>query len=137
MTTELQMLVLASMLTVLMSFPGVGALIVSNGMRYGFGNRDESPALPAWAGRANRAYRNMLDNLLPFAALVLAAQVAGVSNETTVWGATVFFWARVAYAGIYIAGIPYLRTLAFVVALGGMFDIARALWGSWSALPPV
>ena len=136
MTTELQMLVQASLLTVVMSFPSVGALIVSNGIRYGMGNRDEPASLPPWAGRANRAYRNMLDNLLPFAALVLAAHVAGVSNEATVWGATLFFWARVAYAGIYIAGIPYLRTLAFVVALGGMFDIARELWGSWSALPP-
>ena len=71
------------------------------------------------------------------AALVLAAHVAGVSNEATVWGATVFFWARVAYAGIYIVGIPYLRTVAFIVAFGGMIDIARALWENWSVIPPV
>ena len=69
----------------------------------------------------------MLENLVPFAALVLAAHLAGVSGDETAQGATVFFWGRLAHAVIYIAGVPYLRTAAFVVAIGGMLDIARAL----------
>ena len=69
----------------------------------------------------------MIENLIPFSALVLAAQVAGLSNEETARGASMFFWGRLAYAPIYIAGIPYLRTVAFVVAIGGMLSIARVV----------
>lgn len=77
----------------------------------------------------------MLDTQLK--TLVITAQLAGVSNETTAFGATLFVWARMAYAGIYIAGIPYLRTVAFVVSLRGMFSIARELFAVWSVAPPV
>ncbi len=60
-------------------------------------------------------------------ALVLVAAVAGVSTEETAFGAQLFFWARVAHAGIYIAGIPWVRALAFIAGLSGMFDIAAAV----------
>ena len=60
--------------------------------------------------RAGRAHRNMLENMVPFAALILVAQATGVSNEMTVLGAQIFFWARLAYLVIYIAGIPWVRT---------------------------
>ena len=56
-----------------------------------------------------------------------AAAAAGISSEATAWGAQLFFWARVAHAAIYIAGIPYVRALAFVASLSGMFDIAAEL----------
>ena len=49
---------------------------------------------------------------------------AGASNENTQLGMALFFWGRVAHAITYIAGIPYVRTLAFVVSLNGMMLIA-------------
>ena len=67
----------------------------------------------------------MVDTLVPFLAIVLAVQMAGASNENTQLGAALFFWGRVAHAGVYIAGIPYVRTLAFLVSLNGLFRIAR------------
>ncbi len=67
-----------------------------------------------------RAHRNMLENLVLFAALVLAAQAAGLANETTALGALLFFWGRVAYAVIYLAGIPWLRTGAWAVSMVGL-----------------
>ena len=39
-------------------------------------------------------------------------------------GAMIFFWARVAYAVIYIAGIAWLRTLVWFVSVIGMAMIA-------------
>ena len=32
---------------------------------------------------------------------------------------------------IYVAGIPYLRTVAFVVSLSGLFDVAAVLLRAW------
>ena len=136
MTIDLQMLVLASLLSIVLAVPPLIALIYQRGLLYALGNRAESPLPPAWGDRARRAQTNLLANLPAFAALVLVATVAGVTNEATAWGAEQFFWARVAHAVVYIAGVPYIRTVAFVVSLGGMFNIAGELFGAWSIDPP-
>jgi uncharacterized MAPEG superfamily protein len=47
-------------------------------------------------GRAARAHRNMLENLVWFASLVLIAVVTNKTNDMTLLGAQIFFWARVA-----------------------------------------
>lgn len=87
------------------------------------GNRENLPELTGWVGRAKRAHLNMLENLVLFAALVLVAHVAGKSNAMTVLGAQLFFWARLAYAIVYIAGIPWLRTAVWAVSVVGMLLI--------------
>jgi uncharacterized MAPEG superfamily protein len=91
------------------------------------GNREGLPDIKGWAGRARRAHLNMLENLLLFAPLVLIAAVAGKANATTAMGAAIFFWARLAYAVIYLIGIPWLRTLAWFVSVIGMAMIAWVL----------
>ena len=91
------------------------------------GNRDDLPDMVGWAGRARRAHLNMIENLVLFAALVLIAAVAGKTNATTAMGAMIFFWARLAYAVIYLIGIPWLRTLAWLVGVIGMAMIAWVL----------
>ncbi len=78
------------------------------------------PALTGAADRAQRAYRNMLESLVMFAALVLTAAVANRLNATTLLGAQLFIWARLAYAVIYVIGIPLLRTLSWAVAVVGL-----------------
>ena len=91
------------------------------------GNREGLPEIVGWPGRARRAHLNMLENLVLFAALVLIAAAAGKANATTAMGAMVFFWARLAYALIYLIGIPWLRTLAWFVSVIGMVMIAWVL----------
>lgn len=34
-------------------------------------------------------------------------------------GAAIFFWARLVHALVFIAGLPWVRTLAFIVGLVG------------------
>ncbi len=41
----------------------------------------------------------------------------------TLLGAQLFFWARLAYAAIYIAGIIWVRTLAWLVSMAGLVVI--------------
>ena len=88
-----------------------------------FGNREGLPELKGWGGRAARAHRNMIENLVLFAALALAVVAAGKTNDTTLLGAQLFFWARLAYAAIYVAGVPYLRTAAWTVSVVGLILI--------------
>ena len=77
-----------------------------------------------WAQRAKRAHANGTENLVVFAALVAAAQFAGVSNHLTALGAMLFFWGRLGHFLAYTLGIPYARTLTFTVAWVGMMIIA-------------
>ena len=65
----------------------------------------------------------MLENLVLFAALVLICVITNKTNATTLLGAQLFFWARLAYAVIYVAGITYLRTLAWLVSIIGLVMI--------------
>jgi len=91
------------------------------------GNRQGLPDIVGWGGRARRAHLNMIENLVLFAALVLIAAAAGKANATTALGAAIFFWGRLAYAVIYLIGIPWLRTLAWFVSVIGMAMIAWVL----------
>jgi uncharacterized MAPEG superfamily protein len=83
------------------------------------GNRENMPALPAWAERAKAAQGNLNENLIHFAVFVLVLHALGLSNEMSALGASIFFYARLAYWVIYIAGIIWLRTLAFMAAMVG------------------
>jgi len=117
--------------TVILTFGQVVVTALGATMQVGLptlaGNRDKMPELTGWAGRAQRAHRNMLENLMLFAALVLAAHAAGRADATTALGATIFFWARLVYAGVYIAGVPWLRTGIWAVSIVGLGMIASRL----------
>jgi uncharacterized MAPEG superfamily protein len=91
------------------------------------GNRDGMRALDGFAGRARRAHLNMLESLPLFIALILIAQIAGKADATTLLGAQLFFWGRVAHWLIYLAGIPWLRTAAWAVSVIGMILIFTRL----------
>jgi len=83
-------------------------------------NRENMPPLAGWARRAYRAHLNMLESLVLFAALVLVCVVSNKTNSTTLLGAELFFWARLAYAVVYVAGVPWLRTGVWFVSAVGM-----------------
>jgi uncharacterized MAPEG superfamily protein len=87
------------------------------------GNRDDLPALKGWAGRAQRAHHNMLESLVLFAVLVLAAEVTSKDDSIIRLGAQLFFWARLLYAVVYVAGVPWLRTAVWGVSVAGMILI--------------
>ncbi|HXU43229.1 MAG TPA: MAPEG family protein [Burkholderiales bacterium] len=120
MKPELMLLAWAVILTLAQMLVAATGAASQYGPMPLFGNREGLPALMGWAGRAQRAHRNMLENLVLFAALVLVAVVSQKTNGTTLLGAQLFLWARLAYAVIYLAGIPYLRTAAWLVSVIGL-----------------
>ena len=129
MTTDLSMLVWSALLCLLMpTVYLVGRSSRPGGLAWGLGNRDVPLDVAPWVRRAERAHANLIENLAPFAILVLVAHVAGKANATTALGATLFFWGRVAHAAVYVAGIPYLRTAAFFVGTAGELLILAQLW---------
>ena len=128
MSIELQMLVWSVALALVQMLIAVVGAQTQLGLPMLAGNRDAMPVLTGWAGRARRAHLNMLESLVIFAAIVLVAHATGETNERTALGAQLFFWGRAAYALVYVAGIPWLRTLVWAVALAGMLLIFSCLF---------
>jgi uncharacterized MAPEG superfamily protein len=123
MSPELLYLVWSAALTLVLAVIAVGGATLEVGLPRLAGNRENMPEMSDWAGRAARAHRNMLENLVLFAILVFAARLVNVSNAMTLLGAQLFFWGRLAHAIIYIAGIPWLRTAAWLVSMIGLLLI--------------
>lgn len=97
------------------------------GMIIAFGNRENLPMAFGIAGRAERAAWNMMEGMILFLAAVLAAQMAGKGAQAAT-GATVFFWARLVYWPVYMAGIVYLRTAVWAVSIIGLGMIVSQVW---------
>ena len=87
------------------------------------GNREGMGELPGWNGRAGRAHRNMLQNLVLFAILVLVAHAINVCNAMSMLGAQLFFWSRVAHGSL--GGVGH-RPDTHLLAAG---DVARTAPG--------
>jgi uncharacterized MAPEG superfamily protein len=129
MTPELAYLVWSAVLTVVLAVIAVSGATLEVGLPRLAGNRENMPEMQGWAGRAARAHRNLLENLVLFAVLVLVARAMNVSNSMTILGAQLFFWGRVAHAALYLAGIPWLRTGAWTVSVIGLLLIFLQLVG--------
>ena len=99
------------------------------GYRWTAGNREEEmPPLKGIVGRVDRAGINFLETFPIFAAAVLVAQITGHHSALTLWGANLYFWARVVYAIAYAAGFPIVRSAIWNVAVIG---IVLILFGAW------
>ena len=120
MKPELMLLVWAAVLTLVQAVVAAQGAFNQVGLSMLAGNREGMPEIKGWGGRAARAHRNMLENLVLFAVVVLVAVLADKTNATTLLGAQIFLWARVAYAVVYVAGIPWLRTGVWVVSIVGL-----------------
>ena len=130
MMTTIQALVWSGLLTLVMLLVASGfcaKVWEPGGAQVAFGNREGMPPALGIAGRAERAAKNQMEAMVLFLALVLAAQVAGKGAQAA-YGATIFFWARLVYWPVYLAGIIYLRTLVWFVSLFGLFLILKEVW---------
>lgn len=128
MTTDLWMLLYSVLLAFVLVLVPATEGILRLGMAPFLANRDEMPDMTVWNKRACRTRNNILENLALFAPLVLIAHVSGAAGDQTALGATIFFWSRVAHAVVYLAGIAYVRTLAWLGGVIGMALIAAALF---------
>lgn len=113
MTIEINYLVLVTALTGVLWVPYILNRIAVRGVKDAVGYPENPKPQSAWAMRLQKAHGNAVENLAVFATLVLAAHAAGISNESTVLAAQLYFWARLLHAVAYTLAWPWVRTLAF------------------------
>ncbi|MEM8656691.1 MAG: MAPEG family protein, partial [Pseudomonadota bacterium] len=80
--------------------------------------------MPAWVHRAYRAHQNLLEQMMPFAVIVLVAHVQGVSTGVTVGASIAFFWLRVAHAVGMISGIARFPLRPIIFTAGWLCILA-------------
>ncbi|WP_411036407.1 MAPEG family protein [Shinella sp. BYT-45] len=125
------MLLLVAMSAALLVFHiGLQGMLATRelGSAWNAGPRDDARE-PAGklAGRAARASGNYRETYPAFVALALALAVSGDASGWGLIGAWLWFIARLVYLPLYLAGIPYIRSLVWLVALLGLAVMAGAL----------
>ena len=127
MTTELFYLTLTAALTGVLWIPYIVNRIAVRGLSEAMGYPDNPVPQSPWAQRLMKAHQNAVENLVVFAALVLVANQAGISTESTALASLVFFWMRLAHAVAFTFKIPLVRTFSFFISFGAQVVFAWAL----------
>jgi uncharacterized MAPEG superfamily protein len=116
--TEIVMLGVSVVLLLVQLFLQSIPATLEFGGEYRAGPRDETRMLRGvFAGRADRAFRNLMETFPAFAALALALVVTGRNGGLGATGAEVWVAARILYVPLYLIQIPYLRSLVWFVSI--------------------
>ncbi len=118
MSSELMSLTWVTALSAVMWLPYILNTIVVRGLGNAVGYPENAPPLAPWAQRMKAAHYNSVENLVVFATLVLVADAAGISTDTTVLACEIYFWARLIHLISYTFAIPWVRTLSFAIGWG-------------------
>src|SRR5579862_1230197 len=101
MKTELLYLALVTALTGLLWIPYILDRVAVRGLMDAVGYPENPKPHSPWAQRLMKAHANAVENLVVFAALVLVAHAAGISNSAIATSSIVYFWARLVHAAAY------------------------------------
>jgi uncharacterized MAPEG superfamily protein len=126
-STELLILVWSVILTFVLILVPATQSVLTNGLKVMAGPRDSVPEPSVTNKRLRRLAANMIENMVLFTPLVLAAAVAGISNQWTVLGSQLFLGGRIVHALVYALGFPWIRPVFWGVATVGMGMIAWQL----------
>lgn len=128
MTSELSILALSGLLVVATIFLQVLLAVPQVGLPYLSSPRDDARPLTGIAGRCVRCVENSVVALVLFATAVFALHATSGFNASTLLAAQAFLVARIAFVGVYLAGIPYLRTGVWLIGfLATAFMLLQAV----------
>ena len=120
LTTELTLLGWSVVLFFVYMIVQAATALRDTGAAYNAGPRDAGKPLGVLAGRAQRNFENFKETYPLFIALTLALAVSGRAGGLADTGAWLWFGARIVYIPLYLAGVPWLRSLCWGVALVGL-----------------
>lgn len=129
MTPEFIMLAFTLILALVQIGAAAMARTAELGVKWNAGPRDaEAPPPGKLAGRLMRAQGNLFETLPIFAAAVIMAHIAGKDGTLTALGTHLYFFGRLVYLPLYAFGVPYVRSLVWLVAAGGLVMVLVALF---------
>ena len=128
MTTELTLLAWTLVLALVHIMLVANLRTAETGIQYNASARDgEAPPPRPVTARLQRAQANLFETLPLFIGAVLIAHVSGSEGDLTLWGCWMYLIARIVYIPLYAAGIPYVRSLVWLVSLAGLVMVLAAV----------
>ena len=120
MTVELKWLIYTALLAGSLWIPFIFGVNTTEfpGKAQLFTRPPDPGQMKPWVHRSLRAHQNLLEQLLPFAIIVLAGAVAHVSTSITIVCSITFFWLRVAHAIGMISGLARLPLRPMIYLAG-------------------
>ena len=125
MSTELNILGLYGLVVIVTILAQVLAAQAQVGLGMLVMPRDDGPKLTGIAGRLERAQLNSIVAMALFAPAILILEHKGITTSTTLLAAQAFLIARILYAPIYAMGLPWARTLVWLI---GFLATACLYW---------
>ena len=122
MTIELQLLV-GSLAVYALSLGAQSLLFRWRfGVLFAASARDAAPKPEGdLLGRAERALKNFLETYPALIILLLVAHLSDRGDALVLWGAALWFVARIVYLPLYLFGVFMLRSLVWCVSAIGLF----------------
>jgi uncharacterized MAPEG superfamily protein len=112
------MLGLGAVLLLLQMFLQSVSSAIELGGGYKAGPRDDTRMVRSViAGRADRAFRNLLETFPIFAALALALVITGRNGGLGALGAQVWIVMRILYVPLYLIQIPFARSVVWFASI--------------------
>jgi uncharacterized MAPEG superfamily protein len=121
MAVEFRILALGALLLLVHIFTATRFKTAQYGRKWNVGARDEAlpPPTPV-TGRTMRAQANF-EETFPIAIVALIGVVlANRTSALTALGGWIWLGARIVYLPLYAAGVPVIRTIAFVISMVGL-----------------
>lgn len=98
------------------------------GAKWNASARDEvTPPLNLMTNRLLRAQANFLETFPLFAAAILITSSTQLYSVYSHWGAILYLAARVVYFPLYAFGIPYIRSMVWLISLTGILLVLLPL----------
>ena len=128
MPVEIRILALGALLLFIYIFTAVRLKTAQYGRRWNAGPRDEElPAANVLTGRATRAQNNFLETFPIAIVALIGIVVVNRTSETTALGGWIWLGARVMYLPLYMAGVPVVRTITYIVSMVGLAMVIKPL----------
>ena len=126
MAVELKIAALGALLLFVHIFTATRFKTAQYGRKWNAGARDETlPPPEPMTGRLMRAQANFQETFPIAIVALLGVVLAGRTGPLTALGGWIWLGARVVYLPLYAAGVPYLRTMVYVIA---MIGLGMVLW---------
>jgi uncharacterized MAPEG superfamily protein len=126
MQIELKILALGALLLIIHIFTATRFKTAQYGRKWNMGARDEALPVPSSVtGRAIRAQANFEETFPVAIVALLCVVLAHRTSATTELGGWIWLGARLVYLPLYLAGVPVVRTMVFIISLVGL---GMVLW---------
>ncbi|WP_299403025.1 MAPEG family protein [uncultured Roseobacter sp.] len=118
LSTEMGILIMLCILAASLWIPYIVGVNTDPAPIDNFTRPGDLTQLRPWVHRAYRAHLNLLEQLLPFAILILIIDRLGGYSSLTYWTAIAFFWLRIAHAAGMISGLARLPLRPIIFTSG-------------------